>query len=113
MRIAYLALTGRVDSVSTLDSVGRRGRGLEPKGGPPASCGVAEALPDPPRVPADAGYMSRCMPRVPVARTGERRRMRTAESVNRKSLHRREELVRYLARHLVGEAAADELVFQG
>src|SRR2546427_10388210 len=65
MRIAYRALTGRVDSLSTLESVGRRGRGLEPKGGPPASWGADDERPDTPRVPADAGYMSRWGPRVP------------------------------------------------
>ena len=38
--------------------------------------------------------------------------VRAAEPVNSESLHRGEQLVRQLARNIVGEAAADELVLE-
>ena len=47
-----------------------------------------------------------------VCGTSKGSRVRAAEAVHGKALHRREELVRNLARHSVGEAALDECTLE-
>ena len=51
-------------------------------------------------------------PRCLVRSAGKSSRVRPAEPVNSEALHRREQLVGHLAWHVVGQAAADELILE-